>query len=462
MKELKLFGPFGNLGYGGMSKEVWQRSMEWRPDAIFQQGTSTDPGPGYLGTGQSYADRLGIKHDLEMMILAALEHHIPLICSMGGGGSDRQLEWNLQIIDEIARERKLRVRAAVISGEVDKEFIKGKIAAEGKVESLDGHPRISEHLTEEDVDAASVIVAQMGYEPIVRALGMDVDVVLTGRASDVALAASLPLKEGFDKGLSFQMAKVLECSGWGIIKEDHFQIVNLNSEEGVARNVSSVISHGVFYERRNPLTPEYFPGGHLDISEAKWEQVDQHTIRGSGGKIVADPYRVKIEGVKMVGYQTICLTGMRDPWLIRRVEDGSFLKLAKETARQKISDARVDEKDYELNYRVYGMNGVMGSLEPQKGITSHELCIVVDSIGKSPDISKLVCMLGRLQIIHLDYPGRLTTAGNVAVPFSPSDIYMGEAYQFNIWHLLPIKEEENYQIFKTRILEFPLSKGGVR
>jgi hypothetical protein len=52
MKEIKLFGPFGNLGYGGVTEEVWEKTMAWNPDLIFQQGTSSDPGPGYLGTGR--------------------------------------------------------------------------------------------------------------------------------------------------------------------------------------------------------------------------------------------------------------------------------------------------------------------------------------------------------------------------------------------------------------------------
>ncbi len=46
MRELRLFGPFGNLGYGGVSDDVWKRTIEWQPHAIFQQGTSSDPGRG--------------------------------------------------------------------------------------------------------------------------------------------------------------------------------------------------------------------------------------------------------------------------------------------------------------------------------------------------------------------------------------------------------------------------------
>ena len=157
----------------------------------------------------------------------------------------------------------------------------------------------------------------------------------------------------------------------------------------------------------------------------------------------------------MTGYRTICLAGMRDPWLISKVEDGSYLKLAQESATTKISEAGIAESDYWLSYKVYGRDAVMGALEPQKTITSHELGIVADVIGRTPEISRTVCMFARLQILHLSYPGRLTTAGNVAIAFSPSDIYVGETYVFNIWHLLPLEGNEKHEIFETEILQFP-------
>ena len=97
----------------------------------------------------------------------------------------------------------------------------------------------------------------------------------------------------------------------------------------------------------------------------------------------------------------------------------------------------------------------MGDLEPQRKIRSHELGIVVDVIGKTPEISKAVNMMAWLQLMHLHYPGRLTTAGNVAMAFSPGQIYAGEAYAFNIWHLLPLEDDEKYEVFKTDVIEFP-------
>lgn len=455
MKELKLFGPFGNLGYGGVSDEVWKRTMKWSPDVIFQQGTSTDPGPGYLGTGESYAIRAGIKHDLDLMISSAIDLGIPLICSMGGGGADQGLMWNLDIVDEIAREKHLKFRAAVISGEIEKEFIKNKLADGVRAKQLDKHPRIPEYLTPEMVDESKVIVSQMGPEPIMNALDMDVEMVFTGRANDTSLPMAIPLKKGFDRGLSLQVAKIVECSGWAILRKDHFLITSLDPKKERGGDLKSVISHGVFYERRDPTKPEYMPGGHLDITNAKWEEVDDHTTKGSSGIWVKDPYRVKIEGVKMIGHRSICVAGIRDPWLISKVEDGSYMKMVEEMTKRKITDAGISEEDYKIHFRIYGLNGVMGPLETQKKITSHELGIVADVIGKTPEISKDVIGFAHLQLIHTPYPGRLTTAGNVAFAFSPSDIYVGETYSFNIWHLLPLSGREKYDVFKTRVVEFP-------
>jgi hypothetical protein len=455
MSELRLFGPFGNLGYGGVSDEVWERTMEWQPHAIFQQGTSSDPGPGYLGTGTSYADRAGIKHDLARMIASALAFRIPLVCSLGGGGANASLEWNLTVIDEIARESGRSFRAAVIRSEMDKAFVKRKLREGKGARVLDAHPSLPEYLSETDVDEASVIVAQMGPEPIMKALDLGVDVVLTGRANDTSLPLALALRRGFPRGLALQMAKVIECSGWAVLRDDHILFPCLDPTKERFASLTGIIAHGVFYERRDPTRPEYMPGGHLDISTAKWEWMGEATTRASGGVWVEDPYTVKLEGVKMIGYRTLCVAGMRDPWLISKVGDGSYLRMAEETARAKASAAGIPPDAYQIHWKVYGAQGVMGALEPEKEIRGHELGIVVDVIGRTPEISKAACMLARLQLLHLPYPGRLTTAGNVAIAFSPSDVYVGETYVYNIWHLLPLDGDERYDVFETQVVEFP-------
>jgi hypothetical protein len=39
-------------------------------------------------------------------------------------------------------------------------------------------------------------------------------------------------------------------------------------------------------------------------------------------------------------------------------------------------------------------------------------------------------------LMHHGYPGRLSTGGNLAFPFSPPEITVGEAYRFNIYHIM--------------------------
>ena len=39
-------------------------------------------------------------------------------------------------------------------------------------------------------------------------------------------------------------------------------------------------------------------------------------------------------------------------------------------------------------------------------------------------------------LLHHGYAGRLSTAGNLAFPFTPPEVSLGPAYRFNVYHLL--------------------------
>ena len=55
------------------------------------------------------------------------------------------------------------------------------------------------------------------------------------------------------------------------------------------------------YERSNPYD-ELFVGGHLDMSDCRYEQVDERTTRVTGPRFVpAERIRVKLEGSGKVG-----------------------------------------------------------------------------------------------------------------------------------------------------------------
>ena len=140
-----------------------------------------------------------LKKDFEFIIDAAYKTNIPFIASLGSDGSDVHVEKALKLVDEISREKNMRFKIAVINGEIDKEWLKDKLRKGFKAERIYEHPRLSKYLTIEDIDRSKIIVAQMGPEPIMKALDLyfkgEIDGILTGRALDIGLFAALPLKK---------------------------------------------------------------------------------------------------------------------------------------------------------------------------------------------------------------------------------------------------------------------------
>jgi len=97
-------------------------------------------------------------------------------------------------------------------------------------------------------------------------------------------------------------------------------------------------------------------------------------------------------------------------------------------------------KDYTLLFRVYGKNGVLGEAEPVKQTKSHELGLIVEAIAPQEEVSENVCELAGRKLLHMDYPGRIATAANVAHPYSPTANKLGPVYSWSIWHLLELED----------------------
>jgi len=43
-------------------------------------------------------------------------------------------------------------------------------------------------------------------------------------------------------------------------------------------------------------------------------------------------------------------------------------------------------------------------------------------------------------MLHYGYEGRISTAGNLAFPYSPSDFKIGEVFVFNIYHTIRVDD----------------------
>lgn len=401
---------------------------------------STDPGPYYLGSGVSFTDREAVKRDLRLLLTAARARRIPLIIgSAGGAGAEPHLAWNREIVEEVAREERLRFRLAVVHAELSPRLLLDALNA-GELSALPPGPPP----TVAAIEASTHVVGQMGVEPFLRALEQEADVILAGRAYDPAVFAALPLRRGFDPALALHLGKILECAAiaaspgsgsdcmFGTLYRDHFIVEPLSSERRCT--VTSVAAH-TLYEKSDPYHLPG-PGGALDLTSTQFEQISERAVRVSGTRYVrSETYTVKIEGAKPVGYRTVSIAGARDPIFISQVD--SIIADVRKRVRDNFSSVAME--DFRLLFHLYGKNGVMGDLESQDTV-SHELGIVIESVAKTQELANTICAFARSTMLHIGYPGRVSTAGNLAFPYSPSDFKVGEVFEFSLYHLLKVKD----------------------
>ncbi|MDD2234314.1 MAG: acyclic terpene utilization AtuA family protein [Desulfitobacteriaceae bacterium] len=429
------------LGYG-FPVESFEEGLSRKPDVLAVDAGSTDPGPYYLGAGVSFTDRRAVKRDLALILKAGCSRKIPVIVgTAGGSGADIHLEWCLEIVREIALEEGLRFKLAVIRAEIKKPLLREKLAA-GKIVPLSPGGQ----LDSESLEAATRVVGQMGIEPFITALQGGAEVIIAGRAYDPAVFAAYPIWQGFDPGLSLHMGKILECASiaslpgsgsdcmLGTLMADRFELEPLNP---VRRCTTTSVAAHTLYEKTNPYTLPG-PGGVLDLQQTTFEEINERVVRVKGSRFIpARDYSIKIEGARLVGYRTVSIAGARDPVFIAKVRE------IINGVRERVTDNFQElTGKYKLLFRLYGLNGVMGELEPIKKPQPHELGIIIETVAETQELADTICSFTRSTMLHYGFEGRLATAGNLAFPYSPSDFKAGEVYQFAVHHLVLVDDPQ--------------------
>jgi hypothetical protein len=452
MASFPLVSATGMLG-SGYRAESLDKAIELGARMIGCDAGSTDPGPGPLATGSCMFARPAVKRDTEIMLTRAVAAGIPLVIgSAGTSGSDEGLAFMLDIVREIAKEHGLHFRLAAIHSELSKETVRGYLRA-GRARALPP----SEPLADADIDAASHIVAMMGVEPIQAAVKAGAQIVVAGRSSDTSVFAALPLLEGFRPAVVWHMAKILECgaaavahrlapdSMMAVVHDDAFDVFPLR--EDYRCTPQSVASH-TLYENADPFDLKE-PSGTLDTKEARYEAISDRAVRVSGARFThAGEYTIKIEGVRQGGYSTILMGGVRDPYIIASLDD--WLAQLDEAIRVRIV-ATVGNRPYEIITRVYGRDGVMGGLEPEKRVAGHEVFILWDVISDSQELSHAIAASVSHLAVHNPIPKWHGLISGVAFPYSPPELDRGPVYEFHLNHVLV--PESPTSLFRTEFAE---------
>ena len=445
MEEVRIISPTAILGYG-FPISSFEAGLKLKPHVIAIDAGSTDAGPYYLGAGVSFTAREAVKRDLKYILKGAYSLKIPVLMgSAGGAGAKPHLDWLLEIIDEVISEEQITFKRAIIYSDVSKSLLLKKLR-EKKVSATTVEPS----LTEEAITESENLVAQVGTEAFIEALNKGANLIIAGRSLDIAEFAAFPIWKGLSKGLSLHLGKILECGAiasepgsgkdclFGILRKDHFLVFPTNSERRCTK--ISIAAHSL-YEKNSP-SKIWVTDGYIDLSETKFEEIDDRTVKTSGSRFVSIPVsRLKVEGARFVGYRFISIAGTRDPYLI-----SSILKVENEVKKQ-IGDnfSQITEgKDYLVRFVNYGIDGVMAiNLDEVTG----EVGIIMEVVAKDKELAKTIMAFTRSTLLHIGYKGRKSTAGNLAILFSPSDFDGGKVYEFSVHHLIEVdSEKEVYKI----------------
>jgi hypothetical protein len=446
----------GTLVGVGVERASLEEALKEHPHFIACDAGTTDAGPFSLGSGQPAFPREAVKRDLAILLEAGRRAGIPvLIGSAGTAGGDIQVDWTLDIVNELMREARTKLRAAVIHAEQDKDALV-ELFRQGRIKALDAAP----HLDEDTIKRSEHIVGMMGAEPLQAALAEGVDFILAGRCSDTALYAAMPLLKGFPARLAWHAGKVVECGTMACVtvgkgtmfvrlQHDHFLVKPFG--EGLRCTPQSVAAHSL-YENVDPF---HFTeaSGTVDITEATYEAVDPITVRVANSRFLpADPYTIKLEGAELVGYQTIMIGGIRDPFLLRQL-DGWLAKVraySEETITRVLGE-RITKEDYHLAFHVYGRDGVMGLLEPERNVVPKEVGIVLEVTASTQELATIITQLCRQPLLHYPITEWSGSTTSFACLHNPAHIERGPVYRFNLHHVaIP---QSPLALFRTKFME---------
>jgi hypothetical protein len=439
-RPIRLVGASGQLGYG-VPTPAFEAALARQPDLIGADMGSIDIGPTYLGKGEMATSPAATRRDLRKLLHGARRLDVPLVIgSAGSAGAAPHLEATLDIVREIARADGLRFRLGVLRADIARPALVDAVHA-GQVVGLDGMPALSE----EEVLEAAHIVGQMGMGPFRRALAEDIDVLIAGRACDTAIFAALPTMLDYPVGLAVHMAKIIECASLCCVPGGRDSILaTLDDESFVLESMNparratatSVAAHSL-YEQADPFTV-HEPEGQLDLSQAHYEAVDDRRcrVRGARWEVSSNPC-VKLEGARKIGERAVLLAGAADPRFIAHHRE--ILPAVAEVVRELVCEDT--PQDYTLRFRVYGVDGVRMAPpidEPPPG----EVFVMGECIAPTAERAAEVVRTCKQYLLHHGYPGRLSTAGNLAFPFTPPEMSLGPAYRFNVYHLLHLPDPD--------------------
>ncbi|KAK1987597.1 hypothetical protein LZ30DRAFT_745661 [Colletotrichum cereale] len=458
-----IVAPVGCMGYGFdenlVAQELAQLAPSNIPTAIILDAGSTDSGPEKLALGTMTCPRSAYVKDLTKLLRLVHNFRVPLIFgSAGGDGADEHVKLMEEIIEEISAEKtNQRYSFKIISlfSGIDKSVVLERLNA-GRIS---GCGACVPELTAKDVTESPRVVAQIGPEPFIDAMEAtpDFNVIVGGRAYDPApyVAFSMyqlklqhpnlsPEQLELCHGGFLHMGKIMECGGQCSTPKSHGAVSTVYVDgsfdvkpiaSGSRCTPLSVAAHSLYENTRPDILRG--PGGALHLDQAHYKQLDdERTVRVRGGRFVSSaskgqPYQLKMEAARVLGYRSIVMGSVRDHILVQQLDN--FLVSVKAYVKQQHPDI---PGDWDLDFHVYGK----GQSTPEG---PGEVFLVAEAVAPTQQLATGLVSTARIALIHGPYPGQKATSGNFAFGLAGKlEIETGPCAQFSVYHLMDLEPGE--------------------
>ncbi len=432
--------PSGALGLN-YDQTALERGLAAKPDIIVIDGGSTDSGPAYLGQGVSKYARASIKTEWAGLMEARAKAGVPLVIGTAGTcGTDSAVDWMTEITKEIAAEQGRPLRLAVLKSSQNPKALATRFAA-GKVDPLPNAP----DLDADTIESCTNIVALAGAEQIRAALETGADIVIAGRTTDTAIIAALPLMQGCDAGGAWHGAKIGECgalcatnpqSGVVLLDFDDAGFIVTPLADGSKASPHTVSAH-MLYENSDPFIL-YEPGGHLDTRQARYEAIDETSVRVTGSQWVpSERYTVKLEGARIAGFQVIVMCLLRDP---RYVENAQiWADDIKSKCDAKVRDRLgLRDDDFTIELRLIGHSASFGPLETERS-DPIEIGVLGIVTAQTEDLTGEIGKMLNPYLLHHPLTQE-EEQPTFAFLFSPPELKRGAVFEFVLNHTLALDD----------------------
>jgi hypothetical protein len=204
----------------------------------------------------------------------------------------------------------------------------------------------------------------------------------------------------------------------------------------------------MLYENADPFFLRE-PTGTLDTTQATYRARTDRIVRVEGSRFEPASTTIKLEGARLAGYETISVTGMRDPIALAHVD--MWLTDLTEFIDSRVNSLlELDPGSYALDARAYGHNAVLGRIEGPITEPPPEVGVVLKVRAEDQATATAIAKIANPALLHMPTPG-MVELPSFAFATSPAEIERGASYEFTLNHAIEVSD--GHDLFRPVISE---------